>query len=309
MIKRILIATAVSCVYVAGAQAQSLNSQNINSGSSSCPAAQNVKAALQQAIAQAGAKLGLGTNMWATVVAPDGHVCSVTFSSTDAIQGQWLASRIISAQKAFAAVSLSLGPTSNSGAGAGVTTGKLALSTANLYSATQPGGSLWGLATSNPVFAPGAYGDTIATINGVSNASYGGGSSPALMYSGPINTQTYGTANDPMIGQIIGGITTFGGGLGLYTSGGNKVGGLGVSGDTSCDDHLIAWNLRHNLGLDHLGSVAGVAALYNSDPTHPDNIIFDITNGVSASGYGHPTCGQTNAAAEAVAKALPGVSQ
>ena len=116
-----------------------------------------------------------------------------------------------------------------------------------------------------------------------------------------------------MIGQVIGGINVFGGGLALYASGDVKVGGLGVSGDTSCQDHLIAWNLRHDLGLDHLGSTGGVAAL-NGDTTHPDNIIFDITvtNGVSvsASGYGHPVCStsQTASGNEAVAKALPLVS-
>jgi hypothetical protein len=62
---------------------------------------------------------------------------------------QWLGSRVISAQKANTANDFSL---SN---GATLSTGLfpsgLALSTANLYSAVQPGGSLYGLQHSNPV--------------------------------------------------------------------------------------------------------------------------------------------------------------
>jgi hypothetical protein len=87
----------------------------------------------------------------------------------------------------------------------------------------------------------------------------------------------------------------FGGGLGLYAEGKKLVGGVGVSGDTSCADHMIAWRVRYNLGLDHLAGVGGVAALFAGDPTHPDNIIFDITpnaqgHPASATGFGHPQC-------------------
>ncbi|HUO54669.1 MAG TPA: hypothetical protein VMU18_08005 [Rhodoblastus sp.] len=244
--------------------------------------------------------------MWATIVAPDGRVCSVVYSSDDAIQGQWLASRLISAQKAFTAVTLSLQTTSNSGSGSSLANGRLALSTANLYSAVQPGGSLFGLQHSNPLFAPGAYGDTIAIgSNGPTPASYSPGGQNLATYAGPITTATYGTTNDPMIGQVIGGVNVFGGGLALYGKGGVKVGGLGVSGDASCTDHLIAWNLRHNIGLDHLGSIAGVSG----DAAHPDNIVFDIVNGQSAGGFGHPTCGgASNSAASAVANSLPAVA-
>jgi uncharacterized protein GlcG (DUF336 family) len=246
-----------------------------------------LQSALKSAIAQTGGQLGLGLNMWGTIVAADGTVCSVANSSGQAIQGQWLASRVISAQKAFTAATLSLGPTANSGSGTGLASGKLALSTANLYSAVQPGGSLFGLATSNPVAVPEAY-----EGNGELASSV-----------------TYGTNQDPMIGLIIGGINTFGGGLALYGTGGVKVGGVGVSGDTSCTDHLIAWHVRNNLGLDHLGTISGVSG----DSQHPDNIVFDITanpsggTGSSLSGWGHPACGSTNATATSIAKALPAV--
>ena len=93
-----------------------------------------LKSALQAAVASSG-NGGLGFNMWATVVAPDGTVCAVAFSGGQ-YTDQWLGSRIISAQKANTANAFSL-----SNGAAPLTslfpTG-LALSTANLYSAVQP---------------------------------------------------------------------------------------------------------------------------------------------------------------------------
>ena len=48
-------------------------------------------------------------------------------------------------------------------------------------------------------------------------------------------------------------------------------------------DHVIAWKTRHQLKLD--GVPRGVA------PDQTDNMILDIQpNGVSPSGFGHPTC-------------------
>ena len=110
------------------------------------------------------------------------------------------------------------------------------------------------------------------------------------LFSMPV-AATFGTPGDPMVGKRVGGINVFGGGLGLY-KGGIRVGGVGVSGDTSCTDHMVAWRVRHLLGFDQLNGVAGVTG----DPAHPDNIIFDIKpnpyggTGVSAGGFGHPTC-------------------
>ena len=96
----------------------------------------------------AGGNGGLGFNMWATLVANDGTVCAVAFSGTE-FTDQWLASRVISAQKANTANGLSLGQASHCQATSLFPNG-LALSTANLYSAVQPGGSLYGLQHSNP---------------------------------------------------------------------------------------------------------------------------------------------------------------
>jgi uncharacterized protein GlcG (DUF336 family) len=217
-----------------------------------------LRAALEAARAQPNG--GFDLDMWGTVVNRDGVVCAVTFTGNHR-GDQWPGSRVISAQKANTANAFSLPA--------------LALSTANIYTATQPGGSLFGLQLSNPV-------DT--------HVAYGG------------NPANNGRANDPMIGGRIGGINVFGGGLALYNADGTIVGGLGVSGDSSCADHNIAWRTRHTLNLDFVpGGVSG-------DATRPDNIVYDITPqpgqmpGVSASGWGHPAC---TPAATAIAAALP----
>src|SRR5436190_22698401 len=65
-----------------------------------------LKSALQAAVAHSG-NGGLGFNMWATVVANDGTVCTVAFSG-EQYTDQWLGSRVISAQKANTANAFSL---------------------------------------------------------------------------------------------------------------------------------------------------------------------------------------------------------
>jgi uncharacterized protein GlcG (DUF336 family) len=220
------------------------------------------------AAAQSTANGGFGLHMWATVVNRDGFVCAVAFTGGDR-DDQWPGSRVISAQKANTANAFSLQG--------------LALSTANIYSAVQPGGSLFGLQESNPVNTAVAYGGSAAA---------------------------YGTATDPMVGFRIGGVNVFGGGLALYNAAGRIVGGVGVSGDSSCADHNIAWRTRRNLNLDYLAT-AGAGGV-SGDPVRPDNIVYDIKshpfqmNGVSGSGWGQPHC--VDAAAEnAIAATLPPV--
>jgi hypothetical protein len=134
-----------------------------------------------------------------------------------------------------------------------VSTSNFALSSGNLYAGAQPGGSLYGL-NSPP--------------------------DPNVAYAG--NPQQFGQPNDPMVSKPIGGVIVFGGGLPLYSKKGELVGGLGVSGDTSCTDHVVAWKTRHSLGLDAVPM--GVA------PGPSDNLIFDIRGGASLSGFGHPDC-------------------
>ena len=218
--------------------------------------------ALRQALitAQGEQNGGFGLEMWATVVNRDGIVCAVVFSGENR-GDQWPGSRVISAQKANTANAFSLPG--------------LALSTANLYSAVQPGGSLFGLQESNPVETGVAYGG---------------------------NASNFGRPNDPMVGFRIGGINVFGGGLALYAFNGHLLGGIGVSGDSSCADHNIAWRVRNGLNLDHVS--AGVSP----DGTRKDNIVYDITPqagqmpGISASGWGHPVC---SALATTIAAGLP----
>jgi uncharacterized protein GlcG (DUF336 family) len=145
-----------------------------------------------------------------------------------------------------------------------------ALSTANLYAPAQPGGSLFGVQESNPV-------DT------------------RVAYAGPASA--YGRPNDPMIGKRIGGINVFGGGFALYSPSGRLLGGVGVSGDTSCTDHIVAWKLRHALNLDNVPA--------GPDPASgTDNIIF--TEG-TIDGFEHPTCFDTEGQGNHVeiAEALP----
>jgi uncharacterized protein GlcG (DUF336 family) len=194
---------------------------------------------------------GFNLDMWGAVVNRDGIVCAVAFTGSDRGR-QWPGSRVIAAQKANTANAFSLPG--------------LSLSTANLWAAVQPGGSLYGLQHSNPV-------DT------------------GLAYQGPASE--FGQDDDPMVGQRIGGVNVFGGGLALYAAAKRAVGGLGVSGDTSCADHNIAWRVRNILQLDHLLGVGGVSG----DKAHPDNIVFDISGGTSKGGFGHPQCLNTGDAA------------
>lgn len=162
--------------------------------------------------------------MWSAVVDRQGILCSVV-KSGDA----WPGSRAIAIAKASTANDFS-----NSG---------LALSTANLYAPTQPGGSLYGLNNSNP-FRPA------------------------------FDAQQTG------IDAVPGGIITFGGGVALYENG-KVIGGLGVSGDSSCADHAIAFRMRQLAGLN--GVTGGLA----SDGT--DNIIYAPSNSTPV-GFEHPHC-------------------
>lgn len=147
-----------------------------------------------------------------------------------------------------------------------------ALSTANIYAAAQPGQSLYSLATAAPP-------------------------NPLAIFGNPV---TFGTPTDPMVGKAIGGIIVFAGGLPLYSSDGKIVGGLGLSGDTSCTDHVIAWKVRHELHLD--------AVPMGPSPDHNDNMILDFQNGVSQSGFGHPSCKggmQSDSIIQALSKDYP----
>lgn len=243
---RFLTAAALGMVMTASTPAVA----DTKSECSGLPSHADLKTALTTARNHASNNGGFDLDMWGTIVNRDGIVCAVAFTGSDR-GSQWPGSRVISAQKANTANAFSLPA--------------LALSTANLYSAVQPGGSLYGLQHSNPI-------DT--------EVAYGG------------NVKNYGQPNDPMVGEKIGGVNVFGGGLGLYNSAKTLIGAIGVSGDTSCADHFIAWRTRDALGLDYVpGGVSG-------DNARLDNIVFD------SGAWQHPHC-LVEATEDGLAAGLP----
>jgi uncharacterized protein GlcG (DUF336 family) len=134
-----------------------------------------------------------------------------------------------------------------------------AISTAQLWEATRDQGSLAELEVSNPV-------DTGAA------------------YKGP--SRKYGTKRDPAVGRKIGGVNIFGGGLALY-DGSDIIGALGVSGDTSCEDHSVAWNTRANLSLDNVPAGPATAFSVTADALGDELIFIDV---VLNPGFGHQHC-------------------
>jgi uncharacterized protein GlcG (DUF336 family) len=219
----ILILTVVLAASVAIAPAAGSNCQGL-------PDESTLRAKLN---AVAGASIGglfNGERMWAAVVNRDGEFCGAATSKTDPTQ-VWPGSQAIAKSKAYTANAFSLDT--------------LALSTAMLYTFTQPGHSLWSLGQSN-LFNPNALAPT---------GGQGGGKN-----------------------QINGGLIFFGGGVPLYVDG-KIIGGLGVSGDTSCADHEVAKAVRDLLGLNPPGGKLA------------DDIIYPNVDG--ASEFGHPLCNNT----------------
>ena len=225
----------VSCLLLGNGFAQT------NADCNSLPNFNQLKDALSKVVKEGNeANSGLGNPEWGTIVNRDGVVCAVVFTGQDR-SAEWPGSRLISAEKANTANAFSAP--------------NFALSTANLYAASQPGQSLYGINMSAPP-------------------------NPDAVFTG--QPKDFGQANDPFVGKAIGGAIVFGGGLPLYDAKGKIVGGFGVSGDTACADHVIAWKTRHALNLDHVP--LGPA------PGQNDNMILDMQGDTSASGFGHPTC-------------------
>jgi uncharacterized protein GlcG (DUF336 family) len=215
----------------------------------SLPSESQLKGFLKAAQTSGGTVGGLfeGTRMWGAVVNRDGEICTYTTSTDDPTQ-VWPGSQAIAKAKAYTGNAFSLDT--------------LALSTARLYTFTQPGHSLWSLGQSN-LFDPKAL------------AAPSGGS---------------GGKN-----QIAGGLIFFGGGVPLYNSQGKIIGALGVSGDTSCADHEIAKRVRNLAGLNPPGGALVDDITYSladgaSPFTHPlcpntfRNGVF-IGDEQNASGY------------------------
>ena len=216
----------------------------------SLPTHAELTAALDTASVAGNGGIFSPARMWAAIVDRSGRVKEVTKTTGS---DPWPGSRVIAMQKANTANAFS-----NDG---------LALSTANLYKPTQPGGRLFGLQESNPINTDVAYRG---------------------------NANKFGTNNDPATKgkNRIGGVNVFGGGLPLYHQmTGEVLGAIGVSGDSSCADHVIAWRIRHALGFVKIPGGVNDASYGGALPPvgNDDNIIFDITNG-----FGHPGCGGEN---------------
>jgi uncharacterized protein GlcG (DUF336 family) len=207
-----------------------------------CPVSYaSLKAAL--VTAAAADSTGLNNDYWAVVVNRGGVVCAVAYSGATA-GSQWLLSRQIASAKAFTANGLSLD--------------KAAVSTAALYPWVQSG------APANGTFPGFAPGNPLYGLNG-------GNVQSERVYEGSYSR--FGTAIDPMIGARVGGTITFGGGLGLY-NGNSVVGGIGLSGDTACADHSVAFRTR---------------ALLNMAPGPAVGVAFDKIV-LTADASGHPHC-------------------
>ena len=163
-----------------------------------------------------------GTRMWGAVVNRDGEICSYVTSTPDPTQ-VWPGSQAIAKAKAYTANAFSLDV--------------LALSTARLYTFTQPGHSLNSLGQSN-LFES--------------------------RFLAPPGGQGGGRH------QIGGGLIFFGGGVPLYRNG-EIVGGLGVSGDTACADHEIAKRVRTLAGMNGAGTPAADDIVYS--PPDPPSVV------------------------------------
>lgn len=155
---------------------------------------------------------GFGLPMWVTMVDETGKVCYVVNSSGES--GVNISNTSWLGSRVISAQKAN---TANAFSLKG-----FAISSGILYRTVHEDNSLFGLQQSNPVDATVAY-----------------AGSP----------RRFGTDRDPLVNKRPGGINVFGGGLALY-DGNTKVGAIGVSGDTSCTDHVVAWKLRKELKLD-----------------------------------------------------------
>lgn len=187
------------------AQAAEVAPRAVHKPSGPCaalPSQAELKQWLRAAPAQGGDAGGLtgGKFEWAAVVNREGELCAIAVATDDPSEA-WPGSQAIAKSKAYTANAFS--------------TDVAPLSTARLYTLSQPGHSLWGIASGNP-FNPDCL------------------SRPSEQRG---------------VGLVCGGTIAFGGGLPLYRDQ-KRVGGLGVSGDTACADHEIAKRIRSAAKLD-----------------------------------------------------------
>ncbi|MGR9071951.1 MAG: GlcG/HbpS family heme-binding protein [Gammaproteobacteria bacterium] len=227
---------------------------------------------------------GFDLPMWVAIVDINGAVCQVINTGREG--NTIVPDGLVSNQSWLGSRNIAV---QKANAANAFSTDYYAISTANLFGAVQGNESLFGLQHSNPV-------------------------DPNNAYSG--NPIHYGSQNDPMVGMKIGGVNVFGGGLALY-HGGEKIGAIGVSGDTSCTDHVVAWKIRDSLGFDavprgpikagqnfaadgtplNLGGALGDEMYMDEGLIGIRGAIAAIANALGlpnpASGWEHPSCPNT----------------
>jgi len=193
-----------------------------------CPGLPNARQVRQwldpvPAEGQAGGFAG-GAHEWAAVVDRQGRLCVIVSSDQDPSM-TWPGSQGIAKAKAFTANAFS--------------SDKTPMSTARLYTLSQPGQSLWGAGAGDP-----------------------------------FNPKCLNPPDKPGgLGEVCGGVITFGGGVPLYRDN-IKIGALGLSGDTPCADHEIAKRVRHAALLDPKGGPTADEITYSGTDgasiyTHP----------------------------------------
>ncbi len=141
MIFKLVLSSAISLFLLLGtslAQNEDANCQGLPDAATlraKLIAAPNIPASDPSGIGGEVGGLFGGTRMWAAVVNRAGHLCGFVTSTADPSQ-VWPGSQAIAKAKAYTANAFSLD--------------SFALSTARLYTFTQPGHSLWSLGQSNP---------------------------------------------------------------------------------------------------------------------------------------------------------------
>src|SRR2546428_4096655 len=173
------------------------------------PSYGELKAALQAVTGLGEAVIGGdGHPAWLTLVDSSGVVCAVVaqLDNSDVTTNQsGINHRVLSAYKANMA--------------GGFSHDRIALASGHFYWITLPGGPMWGL--------------TLAALD-----------IEARDGRSPHSASRWGTPNDPMVGQRIGGVSQLAGGLALFDKNKHKVGAIGVSGNPFCTAHAVAWRIR-----------------------------------------------------------------
>jgi len=229
------------------------------------PSYTELKAALQAVTGLGMAAIGGdGHPAWLTLVDSSGVVCAVVAEvGGDVTTNQsGIGHRVLSAYKANASTAYSHD--------------RIALASGNLFWLSLPGRDMW-----------------TSTLPGLDIVARDGPE--------PDSASRWGTPEDPMVGQRIGGFSLLAGGLPLFNQSKHKVGAIGVSGNPFCTAHAVAWRIRELL-VDPTGTVGaysytnepgGVACGGKNDALIQD-VIPDPTGvggpGTSPSGFGYPEC-------------------